>query len=87
MLICDRCEHCFHPDCLSEEERARVHDGPWFCSPCRGHVILYGCEDVTMDFGLIDYLFDGTLPANPQESERITKLAGQDQYRTHGTEL
>ena len=44
-----------------------------------------GIEDITYDFGLMDYLFLGQLPATPQEVERILKLA--QEYRAFGEHL
>jgi hypothetical protein len=55
------------------------------CEPCRGHVALHGCPDITLDFGLTDYLFAGELPAQAEEVERIRALARD--FRAHGREL
>ena len=46
---------------------------------------MHGATDITYDFGLLDYLFDGVTPGNPEELHRIQKLATQ--YRAHGAEL
>ena len=85
MMLCDRCEGCFHPECLSPEAYEKIRDGPWLCEPCRGHVALHGATDITHDFGLLDYLFDGTIPGNPEEYARIQKLATM--FRAYGAEL
>lgn len=85
MVLCDRCNECWHPDCLREAEREHASEGPWMCTECRGWVALHGCPDVSLDFGLIDYLFRGVLPAQPEEVDRITKVA--QEYRAHGNEL
>jgi hypothetical protein len=62
MLVCDRCEQCWHRACGEDEGRNPAHEGPWYCPPCRGHIILHGFTDVTQDLGLIDWLWRGLLP-------------------------
>jgi hypothetical protein len=46
---------------------------------------MYGATDITYDFALIDYLFSGILASNPDEQERVEKLARS--YRAWGTDL
>jgi len=75
MLLCDGCNKCWHPDCLLAEQQPAVHDGPFICTECRGTIALHGYPDITLDFGLVDYLFDGQLPAQQQEADRIQQRA------------
>ena len=63
MLMCDGCDNCFHQDCLPVEQQEMVHDGPWVCQACRGSIAMHGIPDITLDYGLTDYLFTGILPA------------------------
>ena len=85
MVVCDRCESCYHRRCAVESRGAKLHDGPWFCGPCKGHIARWGFTDVMEDFGLINYLFAGYMPGNPEEENRIRKAASV--YRAHGKEL
>ena len=75
MLLCDRCNGCYHRDCALATGGTRVHDGPWFCEQCKGELILHGCPDITQDWPLIDHLWTGWLPNDPDESDRIKELA------------
>jgi hypothetical protein len=45
-------------------------------------MLQHGCEDILWDFGLVEYLFIGTLPENPDERDRILALAPD--YRAKG---
>lgn len=83
MILCDRCNDCYHRDCARSSGGSRVHDGPWFCSRCHGHITLYGATDVTHDWPLIDHLWTGWLPADPEEAQRIQDIARH--YRAHET--
>lgn len=47
MILCDRCEDCYHRDCASMTEGTRMHDGPWFCTACKGALTLEGYSDIT----------------------------------------
>ena len=75
MILCDKCNACYHEDCAKKTRGSRVHDGPWFCARCRNEIALYGPKDITQDFGLIDYLWTGHLPENPDEGDRIRQLS------------
>ena len=85
MILCDRCESCFHKDCAPHSEGSRIHDGPWFCGPCKGHLTLNGFDDITHDWPLMDHLWTGWLPENPDEANRLEVLAGH--YQASGDEL
>ena len=85
MVVCDRCESCWHPHCGEDQGHNPIHDGPWYCAACRGHIVLKGFTDVTQDLGLIDYLFRGVLPEQEGEAARVIKLARR--YRARGAEL
>jgi hypothetical protein len=62
MVVCDRCEGCWHPECGQDGGSNPIHDGPWYCSACRGYIVLHGFSDVSQDLGLIEYLWRGNLP-------------------------
>ena len=62
MVVCDRCEGCWHPGCGDDGGRNTPHDGPWYCPTCRGHIAHHGFQDVTQDLGLIEYLWRGVMP-------------------------
>lgn len=62
-----------------------LHDGPWFCVHCKGHVAMHGAEDITEDFALMDYLFAGVTPGDVDEKLRILGLARH--YRRQGSEV
>ena len=62
MVICDGCGECWHLECAEETQQPTPHDGPWVCLDCRGRISGSGCPDVTLDFGLTDYLWLGRLP-------------------------
>jgi PHD-finger len=85
MIICERCNKAVHPECVVQYSDTAVNDGPWICQACRREIILHGCEDIYYDFGLLDYLFMGSLPDSVDERARIKKLASE--FRGHGQEL
>ncbi len=85
MILCDRCNACYHRDCARSSGGSQVHDGPWFCVQCKGHLTLHGAEDITQDWPLMDHLWTGWLPGDPDEADRITSLARL--FRAHGHEL
>ena len=85
MILCDRCSACYHPRCAEESEGTTVHGGPWFCHACKGYLALWGAPDVTQDWPLMDYLWTGTLPQDPDECDRLVKLG--ESYRAHGDEV
>jgi hypothetical protein len=85
MILCDRCNDCYHKDCARSSGGSQVHDGPWFCMLCRGHLTIYGAADITQDWPFIDHLWTGWLPADPEESQRIQGLASH--YRAHGNQM
>ena len=31
MILCDRCNACYHPACAAQTEGTALHGGPWFC--------------------------------------------------------
>ena len=62
-----------------------LHEGPWFCGRCKGHIAHWGYQDMLEDFGLIDHLFVGFRAGSPQEDERIRKAA--QIYQALGKEL
>jgi PHD-finger len=84
MILCDRCERCFHPECL-EAKKMKPRPGPWICKQCKGEVVIGGVTDITFDFGVMDYLFSGTLPHVGEEVDRIKAVAKD--YRAFGNEL
>ncbi len=49
-----------------------MHAGPWFCAACKGHLTLHGFPNVPQDWPLITHLWDGWLPEDPAEADRIT---------------
>ena len=63
----------------------KVHGGPWFCHACKGFLVLWGAPDVMQDWPLMDYLWTGTLPQDPDKCDRLIKL--EDTYRTQDDEL
>jgi Integrase zinc binding domain len=85
MILCDRCNECYHKDCARSSGGSKVHDGPWFCVLCRGHLTLHGADDITQDWPLMDHLWTGWLPGDPDEADRITSIARQ--FRANGNEL
>ena len=62
MVICDRCELPYHAECGHDGGRNPVHDGPWYCPHCRGHICQHGYSDVIEDLGLIDFLWREVTP-------------------------
>ena len=62
MILCDRCNSCYHKDCAATAGGSAIHGGPWFCSSCKGHLTLHGAPDITQDWPLMDHLWTGWLP-------------------------
>lgn len=85
MVLCERCNTAFHKDCAADHQEPVIHAGPWVCKTCRGEMIVGGCEDIMWDFGVMEYLFCGTLPESLDERERILKVSAD--YRAHGNDL
>lgn len=85
MILCDRCNECYHRACARRTAGSRVHDGPWFCADCKGHLTLHGVPDVTQDWPLIDHLWTGWLPEDPDEADRIQFLS--EHYRAKDNEI
>ena len=85
MILCDRCEGCFHRDCVKFDTGEEPHEGPFFCPRCKGDILHQGFSDVMEDWPLHRYLWTGHLPENPDESERIVGLS--EKFRANGNEL
>ena len=47
MVLCDRCDKCFHRDCATTSGGTQMHAGPWFCEACKGELVMHGFPDVT----------------------------------------
>ncbi len=63
MVVCDKCEQCFHLAFIAKEQGFTTpNDGPWYCKRCRTHIITNGHEDLVEDLALLDYLFLGKEP-------------------------
>ena len=71
MVICERCDACYHIDCLDASDKVEVHDGPWLCPECKVLVMTEGASDILYDFSLTNYLFLGQLPTNSDEANRV----------------
>ena len=82
MVLCDRCEQPHHPECGADGGRNPVHEGPWYCTPCRGHIHTHGYVDVIQDLGLIDFLWLQRLPDDEHEADRVRRVAAR--YRASG---
>ena len=74
MVLCDRCNGCYHRDCAKGTAGTKLHGGPWFCAECKGYLTLQGAEDITQDWPLLDHLWTGWLPQDPDEADRIEAL-------------
>ena len=85
MILCERCNCTVHKDCAIDNQEATIHEGPWISNECRTQMLQTGCEDIMWDFGVIEYLFLGTLPESPEERDRILNTAKN--YRAHGNDL
>ena len=85
MVLCDRCEQPHHPECGADGGRNPVHEGPWYCTQCRGHIHTHGYVDVIQDLGLIDFLWLQKLPDDEHEADRVRRVAAR--YRASGKEL
>ena len=75
MILCNRCNACYHPACPAQTEGTALHRGPWFCQTCKGKLVREGFPDVTLDWPLHDYLWAGRLPADPDEADCLEDLA------------
>ena len=73
MVVCDKCEECFHRDCLSKDKRIKQPEkGPWYCRRCRSHIIAHGPDDIIEDLPLLDFLFQGKEPAGADDEARVS---------------
>lgn len=72
MLVCDKCESCFHSQCVSTAEGyTKPNDGPWYCRRCRTHIIMHGHSDLIEDLPLLDLLFLGKEPQGVDDADRV----------------
>ena len=71
MIICDKCEAPYHKACAETSGGSMMHNGPWFCPSCRGIIAMYGPQDISYDYHLMDYLWAGHLPEDVDEAERV----------------
>ena len=46
MVLCDRCNACYHPQCTADYDRMKVHGGPWFSHANKGFLALLGAPDM-----------------------------------------
>ena len=67
MLVCDRCNQPWHKTCAETKPGSMLHNGPWYCVYCKGHIAMHGVTDVTEDMPLLDHLFAGTIPVSLEE--------------------
>ncbi len=67
MLVCDRCNQPWHKKCVKVKLGSMLHDGPWYCVCCKGHIAMHGVTDVTKDLPLLDHLFTGVIPLGLEE--------------------
>jgi PHD-finger len=78
MVVCDRCEDCYHTGCANIKGYSPVHQGPWYCFKCRGELFLTGWGgDPIEDVPLLDFLFLGKLPKDHDEEIRVLRAAKQ----------
>ena len=85
-MVCDRCEDCYHRECLSQDQgHAIPNEGPWYCKACRSHIITHGHTDLIEDLPLLDLLFAGKTPAGAEDQERVERLTSI--CRAEGKEL
>ena len=63
----------------------KVHGGSWFCHACKGFLVLWGAPDVMQDWPLMDYLWTGTLPQDPDKCDQLIKLG--ETYHMQDDEL
>ncbi len=80
MVLCDKCNDCYHRICAEVSGGSKVHGGPWFCKKCKGELTLQGPPDIMQDWPFIDHMWTGYLPKDPAEVDRIKSLALH--YRT-----
>ena len=87
MAICEGCNRCFHLRCLTPPE-CSVPSGAWHCPACKPYLdcseqlyksdtpLRYGAADIHLDSALMDYLYDGTVPADVADAQRVQRAAG-----------
>ena len=39
MVLCNRCNACYHPQCVADSDGTKVHGWPWFCHACKGFLV------------------------------------------------
>ena len=71
MILCNKCNACYHPDCAKGTGGSQVHEGPWFCEACKGELTLSGIQDISQDWPLIDHLWTSWLPEDISEANQI----------------
>ena len=54
---------------MADSDGTKVHGEPWFCHACKGFLVLWGVPDVMQDWPLMDYLWTGTLPQDPDKCD------------------
>ena len=42
MVVCDRCEGCWHPGCGDDGGRNTPHEGPCYYPTCWGYIVHHG---------------------------------------------
>ena len=52
MILCDRCNTCYHVECARESGGTELHGGPYFCHKCKGELVHEGFLDVIEDWPL-----------------------------------
>ena len=85
MVLCDKCNKCFHPECTVEEGGTDNHRGPFFCSTCKGYTLSKGFQDIIEDWPLHAYLSAGSLPEDEEEQDRILRHA--ENYQANRNKL
>ena len=85
MVVCDRCEDCYHAECGDYKGLSPVHRGPWYCFRCRGELYLLGFSDPIENVPLIDYLWLKNLPKDHEQAVKIVNMAKM--YHASGSDL
>ena len=87
MAMCEGCGRCFHLRCLTPPE-CSIPSGAWHCPACNPYLecseqlyksdtpLRYGSADIHLDTALLDYLYDGSLPADTTAAQRVLRAAG-----------